>query len=395
LRYGGVGLLAGLFAVALALRPQIVGLGPLIPEIQEDLGISHAVAGLLSTIPVACMGLFAPAAAYISGSIGTRWAIGLAVGLIGVAGLARALAPGAAAVLALTLPVGIGIAVSGALMPVAVKERFRHRPAFATGIYVGGINTGSAVAAAAAVPLAAAGSWRTALLAFSAASVALAALWFVQTRGTPAPRAAPAARPAPLPVRSGVAWLLVTMFALLGVGFYGVNAWLPDAYVEQGWSEESAGALLAVLNIASIPGSLLVAAAAERSGSRRRFFVGCSAVMVVALAGVVLVPAGGFAWAALYGFVNGGLFALVMTLPLDVADEPRQVAAVAGLMLGAGYCLTSVAPFLLGAVRDLSGSFTGALWLIVGTATLFLALAGTLTRDRLHRGIPAAPRSIG
>jgi CP family cyanate transporter-like MFS transporter len=395
LTYGRIGLLAGLFAVALALRPQIVGLGPLIPEIQEDLEISHAVAGLLSTIPVACMGLFAPVAAYISGSIGTRQAIGLAVGLIGVAGIARALAPGAAAVLALTLPVGIGIAVSGALMPVAVKERFRDRPAFATGIYVGGINTGSAVAAATAVPLAAAGSWRTALLVFSAASIALALLWFAQARGTSAPRPAAAARPAPLPVRSGVAWLLVTMFALLGVGFYGVNAWLPDAYVEQGWSEESAGALLAVLNIASIPGSLLVAAAAERSGSRRRFFVGCSAVMVIALAGVVLLPAGGFAWAALYGFVNGGLFALVMTLPLDVADEPRQVAAVAGLMLGAGYCLTSVAPFLLGAVRDLSGSFTGALWLIVGTATLFLALAAMLTRERLHRGIPAASRPRG
>jgi CP family cyanate transporter-like MFS transporter len=389
---GGVALLACLFAVALTLRPQIVGLGPLIPEIQADLDISHAVAGLLSTIPVACMGLFAPAAAYVSGSIGLHRAIGLAVALLGLAGMARALAPGAAAVLLLTLPVGIGIAVAGALMPVAVKEGFRDRPAFATGIYVGGINTGSALAAAAAVPLAAAGSWRTALLVFSAVSAGLALLWLAQARRLPAVPAV-FARPAPLPVRSGVAWLLVTMFALLGVGFYGVNAWLPDAYVERGWSEASAGALLAVLNIASIPGSLLVSAAAERAGSRRRYFVGCAAVMVIALVGVVLVPGGGFAWAALYGFVNGGLFALVMTLPLDVADEPRQVAAVAGLMLGAGYCLTSVAPFLLGAVRDVSGSFTGALWLIVGTATLFLALAGTLTRERLHRGVPAATRS--
>ena len=391
---GGVALLVCLFAVALTLRPQIVGLGPLIPEIQADLDVSHAVAGLLSTIPVACMGLFAPAAAYVSGSIGLHRAIGLAVALLGLAGMARALAPGAAAVLLLTLPVGIGIAVAGALMPVAVKEGFRDRPAFATGIYVGGINTGSALAAAAAVPLAAAGSWRTALLVFSAVSVGLALLWLAQARRLPAVPAV-SARPAPLPVRSGVAWLLVTMFALLGVGFYGVNAWLPDAYVERGWSEASAGALLAVLNIASIPGSLLVSAAAERAGSRRRYFVGCAAVMVIALVGVVLVPGGGFAWAALYGFVNGGLFALVMTLPLDVADEPRQVAAVAGLMLGAGYCLTSVAPFLLGAVRDLSGSFTGALWLIVGTATLFLALAATLTRERLHRGIPAATRSPG
>lgn len=390
--HGRAGLLAGLFAVALTLRPQIVGIGPLIPEIQADLGMSHAVAGLLSTIPVACMGLFAPTAPYLSERVGTARAIGLAVALIGLAGVARALAPGAAAVLVLTLPVGVGIAVAGALMPVAVKERFRDRPASATGIYVGGINTGSAVAAAAAVPLAAAGSWRTALVVFSAVAGGLALLWLAEVRGLPE-RTTAVVRPAPLPVRSGVAWLLVTIFALLGVGFYGINAWLPDAYVERGWSEESAGALLAVLNLASIPGSLLVAAAAERGGSRRRYLVGCSAVMVVALTGVAIAPAGGFAWAALYGFMNGGLFALVMTLPLDVADEPRQVAAVAGLMLGAGYCLTSVAPFVLGAVRDLSGSFSGALWLIVGTATLFLALAATLTRERLHRGIPDASRT--
>ena len=57
---GGVALLACLFAVALALRPQIVGLGPLIPEIQADLDVSHAVAGLLSTIPVPAWGCSRP-----------------------------------------------------------------------------------------------------------------------------------------------------------------------------------------------------------------------------------------------------------------------------------------------------------------------------------------------
>ena len=59
----GVTLLAALFVAALALRPQLVGVGPLLPDIQEDLGVSHAVAGLLGTIPVLCMGVFAPAAA--------------------------------------------------------------------------------------------------------------------------------------------------------------------------------------------------------------------------------------------------------------------------------------------------------------------------------------------
>jgi len=51
---------AALFLVALALRPQIIGVGPLIPSIQDDLGISHTEAGLLATIPVLCMGIFAP-----------------------------------------------------------------------------------------------------------------------------------------------------------------------------------------------------------------------------------------------------------------------------------------------------------------------------------------------
>jgi MFS transporter, CP family, cyanate transporter len=58
----GLALLAALFVAALALRPQLVGIGPLLPDVEADLGVSHAVAGLLGTIPVMCMwALFATA----------------------------------------------------------------------------------------------------------------------------------------------------------------------------------------------------------------------------------------------------------------------------------------------------------------------------------------------
>jgi cyanate permease len=36
-----VTLLAGGFFAALALRPQLVGVGPLIPDIQDDLGVGR------------------------------------------------------------------------------------------------------------------------------------------------------------------------------------------------------------------------------------------------------------------------------------------------------------------------------------------------------------------
>src|SRR5215216_4383525 len=117
------GLLAALFLGALALRPQLVGTGPLVPSIQADLDTSHAVAGLLGTIPVLCMGLFAPPAAFLSRRLGSRHALAVALALIGVFGIARVVVPGAAPLVLLTVPVGIGMGLTAALLPVAVKER--------------------------------------------------------------------------------------------------------------------------------------------------------------------------------------------------------------------------------------------------------------------------------
>jgi hypothetical protein len=109
---------------ALTLRPQLVGIGPLLPRVERDLGVSHAVAGLLASVPVLCMGFFAPPAAYVVARIGTRRAIASYLGLIATAGLARAVAPGAISVILLTVPIGVGMGLAGALLPVLVKERF-------------------------------------------------------------------------------------------------------------------------------------------------------------------------------------------------------------------------------------------------------------------------------
>jgi CP family cyanate transporter-like MFS transporter len=79
-------------------------------------------------------------------------------------------------------------------------------------------------------------------------------------------------------------------------------------------------------------------------------------------------------WAVLIGVWVGMTFPSLMTLPLDVGAGAREVAGMAAMMLGVGYGLSSLAPFLFGAVRDATGSFTAVLWLIVATAGL-LALA--------------------
>ena len=154
------------------------------------------------------MGLFALPAARLARRVGSRAAVAFAVAWIGVFGIVRAAVPGAAAVVLLTLPVGIGMGLGNALMPAAVKERFVLRPGFATGVYATGINLGSAVSASLAVPIAHAfGGWRASLLAFSAVSVLLAAVWLRTARGEPK-HVRPCVPPHELPWRSPLAWRL-------------------------------------------------------------------------------------------------------------------------------------------------------------------------------------------
>ncbi len=387
----GYALLLALFLGALALRPQIVGVGPLLPEIDDDLGVSHAVAGLLGTIPVLCMGLFAPPAAFIAARFGTRAAIGACLAGIAAFGLVRAAVPGAPLVLLLTVPIGVGMGLAGALMPVAVKERFAHRPAFASGVYTTGINLGSALSAALAVPIAAAwGGWRAAFAVFSAATILFFAGWLAFT-----PRVRERVqyeRPLPLPWGKAIVWGLVAVFALQSIVYYGLVSWLPDSFQERGWSDGSAGALVGVMSVAALPAGLLIPWLADRSGSRRQWLALTGGLQVVATVGIATLPGGGWLWAALAGFGVGAAFPMMLTLPLDLGTDPAETGATVGVMLGAGYIITAAGPLLLGAVRDLTGSFSTSLWLLVVVSVGFLVSVLPLSPRRLRP--TATPESI-
>ena len=71
-------------------------------------------------------------------------------------------------------------------------------------------------------------------------------------------------------------------------------------------------------------------------------------------------------------------------MTLDVAHEPAETGAAAGLMLGAGYCVASVAPLALGAIRDATGSFSVSLWVLFAVAVALLAACVPLTPARLR-----------
>jgi CP family cyanate transporter-like MFS transporter len=119
--------------------------------------------------------------------------------------------------------------------------------------------------------------------------------------------------------------------------------------------------------------------------------VASSSAALIALIGIALVPDPAYLWVTLLGLALGMIFPLVLTLPIDVTDDPRTVGAVAALMLLGGYILSSLGPLVLGAARDVTGDFTASLWLLVVGAVTLVAGCLLLSPARLRRGIRRGP----
>jgi CP family cyanate transporter-like MFS transporter len=383
-RVGGqAALLLSLFVGGLAMRLQLVSIGPLVPRLSEDLAIPHAVTGLLVTLPVLCMALVAIPASIVADRLGAVRGVTLCMALMAVVGAARAIAPDPAWILALTVPLGIAIGFGGSLLPIVAKERLPTVPAASTGAYVMGFVLGSAVASAAAVPLADAfGSWRGPLLLFAAVCGGLFVLWAASFRGRAPSMRRPVRLPRP-PWRRPVAWLIMLVFGIQSLIFFALVAWMPAFYVEHGWPDGEAGLALSLLIAVGLPASLLIGAIGDRTGSRHGLLVAASLFTLAGVGGMNVLPDPGFLWAGVIGLGLGMLFPLSLTLPLDVADDPARAAGYVGLTLGVGYLLSSVAPFALGALRDATGSFAASLPLVVALAVVLVALAVLTSPERL------------
>ncbi len=365
-------LLVGLLVGTLAVRPQLTAVGPLLPEIQDDFAIDHASAGLLVTVPVVCMGIFALPVARLLRRTDVRTATVWCLATIAIATVLRPVSPGFSAMVALTFVFGVGSGVVGALLPVVVKERFAERPALGTGVFALGLNLGATLGAALAVPLLlATDSWRWSLGLLALAGTLAVPAWLTLSRGSLGD-ALPVETVDHLPWRSGFAWSATLVFGLQALCFFGLNAWLADALIEGGWPAGRAGAGVALLNVIAIPGVLLVSMLCGRVIGVRPYLALAAAGLVTGAVGLAATIGDGTAWAwiAVTSLSLGSLFALAMTLSVASTSAPGEAAALASMQLGVGYSMAAVAPFALGALRDATGSFAAGLWVVAGIAVL-------------------------
>lgn len=369
-------LLAGLLGVAFNLRPALASLSPLLETIRLDLGIGHTALGLLTVVPVLCMGAFPFLALRLAGRIGVERGILAATGLIALALALRAAGKGAALLLATAFLAGAGIAAAQALVPIVIKRRFADRATLPMALYSTTMTAGAGIAAGSSPPLAhLLGGWPQALAAWSLPALLAALAWLPQARRGRAEALASGDGALRL-WRSRAAWRITLFSAGTFSLFWSVLTWLAPAFREQGMSTEATGLLLALLTVVQIVSSLAIAALARRSRDRRPWLAFCLITGIVAFAGIALAPAAAPAWlwAVLVGLGIGAIFPLTLLLPLDFASDAAMAGQLTALALSVGYLLAALGPFLMGWLRALTGSYTAPFLALALLCCAMLAL---------------------
>ena len=118
--------MAGLiFLLAINLRTVFASLPPLVTDIRHDLGLSGAVAGLITTLPVVLLGALAPVAPRLAQRLPIERIL-VACALLTAAGVGVRGVGGVAALFAGSLLAGAAIAFTQVLLPVLNRDRYKH-----------------------------------------------------------------------------------------------------------------------------------------------------------------------------------------------------------------------------------------------------------------------------
>ncbi len=355
-RFGGTLLLmVAMVSVSVNLRPAISSVPPLLDTIRDGLRLSHAAAGLITTIPVLLMGIVPAFAAMVAARQGSERLVLAALMLVGAGLVARLIEMPSFLYLSSAL-CGIGIAAAQTLLPEIAKRRFGDRAALVMAIQAAAMTAGAGLAA---VTPALSPSWSVALAWWAAPAFAGALLWlavagFEKGEGGPGHRFG-------FPLRSRIAWRITLFAAMSSAMFYTTLTWIPPTYAEAGWSSGDTGGLLLVLSVAGMVASLAITWFARHAGDRRWLLVSSVALGAAGCAGLALWPfAAPWLWMVCVGLSTGAMFPLSLMLPVDYEDRPDALRRLSAMSLTGGYVLAATGPVLFGWLRESTGSYAWA-----------------------------------
>lgn len=371
-----------LLLVSPMLRAPISSVPPALSPITQDLNLGTVAAGLVTTLPLLCFGIFAfitPALARrFGGHLTLLGAIALCV--LGIA--ARSISHPITFFAGITV-IGLGIAIGNVIIPALIRADFAGHLALLMGWYSLGLQVGAAAGSTVTAPLMAAGlGWQVSIGVWVLPGLVVFALWLVVTsraRGaavTGATRAS--ASSMGTVIRRPLTIAICLFMGLQSLVFYSLLTWIPTQLADHGVGPTQAGLLLGLFGILGLPGSFVGPTLAQsRFGA-----VGIVLLVFVDFAGVVLLLGSApmaVAGTVLAGLCQGALLSTALTF-IAHQEDPADVPAVSALAQGIGYGLAALGPVVMGALYGGAGDWVLANSLLCLTLAVLAGLGFWIAR---------------
>ena len=417
-------LLVGVLLLGANLRAGITAVGPVLPQIEHQVGLSASQASLLVSLPLVAFAVVSPFAPRLAEAFGLERVLGLALVVL-AAGIVVRSVPGPGLIWVGTGLLGAAIAVLNVLIPSLIKRDWPHRIGPMTGIYQAVTALAAALASGVVVPIAdmAPSGWRFALGIWAAVAVIGVAVllpWILGTvsragsstvpsRAAAPSRAAPdatvpgspsfvpaadddAAAPVPpavaapaahsrsrLPLGSALAWQVTVYMGLQSTVYYTMVTWLPAIQIANGATPLQAGWYTFAFQGCGLAGTLFAAFMIPRFRAQSGVGVIFAVSAVIGFLGLLFAPSWSLVWSLFIGFCTGGAIVLAMALFGLRTTGYHRAAALSSMAQSMGYLLAALGPVMIGVLRDVCGSWSVPLLVMVAVAVAqgaFIALAG-------------------
>jgi CP family cyanate transporter-like MFS transporter len=368
----------------LNLRTAVTSVGPVLQEIEDGLGISSGLAGLITTMPVLCFAGIGFAGPGLSARFRDSHVLSGALATMAAGLVVRAVAPAFWLFLLGTVLAMVGGALGNVLLPSLVKRYFPGRTGLMVGAYSTAMSVGATVAAVSTAPIAAAigpDGWRWALGVWAIFALLAAGPWlFVRSRGV--------SRGTHVAVRlrdlrhSRMALALMLFFGLQGMEAYIIIGWSAQYLRDTGLTAATAGLLLGLNQVIGIPLSALVPTLTVRPRAQRPLLLGFMTCYTVGFIGLWVAPRSvPWLWMIVLS-VAMACFPMILTLIGLRARTPETTAALSTYVQSWGYIISAVGPLLVGVLLGATGSYAGMFVLVLAGVVLMTVTGWFMTRER-------------
>lgn len=366
-------LFVGIILIAVNLRAGITSVGPLIGIIRDDTGISNALAGMLTTLPLLAFAILSPMAPGLARKYGIETVLLISMIVLTLGIWVRSISSPWTLMLG-TVLLGMAIAIGNVLLPSLVKRDFPGNIGLMTGTYSMSMNMLAAIASGISIPLATQPSlgWQGSLIVWSALSLLASLVWIGQRRQGRATVTNVTTPPKGSSLmKSKLAWQITLFMGLQSFTFYVNISWLPEILHSQGLDYTSAGWMLSILQFVSLPFSFIIPVLAGRRPNQRLLVFVSAASMFVGYVGLLSgLQSLNILWVILIGISGGANFSLSLMFFTLRTRTVHEAAALSGMAQSFGYLLAAVGPMLIGYMHDFTNSWSIPLMILAGVVVM-------------------------